>query len=161
MFLWDVPIFTDAGWIGSTIPSRFAGTGEDQAMEQGDAINVLGGTLAQCSSDPVTGFFRDGHCNTCTADQGSHTVCAVMTAEFLAYSNYVGNDLSTPRPEVADETLLAEFARTAIPSTPYAYALDITGETTIGLIEADPMAGRVLEPVLNDRDWVRLQNICS
>ena len=49
--------------------------------------------------DPVTGFFRDGHCNTCTADQGNHTVCAVMTAEFLAFSKYVGNDLSTPRPE--------------------------------------------------------------
>jgi uncharacterized protein (DUF2237 family) len=61
--------------------------------------NVLGGTLAPCSSAPVTGFFRDGHCNTCAEDTGSHTVCAVMTAEFLAYSKYVGNDLSTPRPE--------------------------------------------------------------
>ena len=68
-------------------------------MEQDDAINVLGGPLAPCSSEPITGFFRDGHCNTCFADQGSHTVCSVMTAEFLAYSKYVGNDLSTPRPE--------------------------------------------------------------
>lgn len=68
-------------------------------MEPDDAINVLGGPLAPCSSDPLTGFFRDGQCNTCLADQGSHTVCAVMTAEFLAYSKYVGNDLSTPRPE--------------------------------------------------------------
>ena len=68
-------------------------------MEPDDSINVLGGTLALCSSNPVTGFFRDGHCNTCDADQGSHTVCAIMTAEFLAYSKYVGNDLSTPRPE--------------------------------------------------------------
>jgi uncharacterized protein (DUF2237 family) len=68
-------------------------------MEPDDSINVLGGKLLLCSSDPVTGFFRDGHCNTCEADQGSHTVCAVMTAEFLAYSKYVGNDLSTPRPE--------------------------------------------------------------
>lgn len=68
-------------------------------MEKDDSINVLGGTLTPCSSDPLTGFFRDGHCNTCTADQGSHTVCAVMTDEFLAYSKYVGNDLSTPRPE--------------------------------------------------------------
>ena len=63
-------------------------------------VNVLGGTLAPCSSKPMTGFFRDGHCNTCGADVGSHTVCAVMTAEFLAFSKYVGNDLSTPRPEV-------------------------------------------------------------
>jgi uncharacterized protein (DUF2237 family) len=62
-------------------------------------INVLGGVLEGCSQEPLTGFFRDGHCNTCEADQGSHTVCAVMTEEFLAFSKYVGNDLSTPRPE--------------------------------------------------------------
>ena len=62
-------------------------------------VNVLGTTLELCGNDPVTGYFRDGHCNTCAADEGSHTVCAVMTAEFLAYSKYVGNDLSTPRPE--------------------------------------------------------------
>ena len=55
--------------------------------------------LAPCSLNPLTGFFRTGLCSTCDADQGSHTVCAVMTAEFLAYSKYVGNDLSTPRPE--------------------------------------------------------------
>ncbi len=69
-------------------------------MEPDDSINVLGGPLGPCSSDPLTGFFRDGSCNTCAADQGSHTVCAVMTAEFLAYSKYVGNDLTTPRPEL-------------------------------------------------------------
>ena len=63
------------------------------------SINAIGGPLAPCSTTPLTGFFRDGHCNTCAQDQGSHTVCAVMTAEFLAYSKYVGNDLSTPRPE--------------------------------------------------------------
>lgn len=68
-------------------------------MEQDDSINVLGGPLEACGMDPVTGFFRDGHCNTCDADAGSHTVCAVMTAEFLAFSKYVGNDLSTARPE--------------------------------------------------------------
>lgn len=68
-------------------------------MEPEEAINVLDGPLKQCSADPITGFFRDGHCNTCAADQGSHTVCAVMTAEFLAYSKYVDNDLSTPVPQ--------------------------------------------------------------
>jgi len=68
-------------------------------MEKDPAINVLGGTLEPCSTDPVTGFFRDGRCNTCAADKGSHTVCAVMTEEFLALSKYLGNDLSTPRPE--------------------------------------------------------------
>jgi len=63
------------------------------------SVNVLGGTLASCSMNPVTGFFRNGACDTCDEDHGSHTVCAVMTAEFLAFSKYVGNDLSTPRPE--------------------------------------------------------------
>ena len=61
--------------------------------------NVLGGDLEGCSVDPVTGWFRDGTCRTAPGDVGSHTVCAVMTAEFLAFSKYVGNDLSTPRPE--------------------------------------------------------------
>lgn len=68
-------------------------------MEKDPSVNVLGETLAQCSTTPVTGFFRDGACNTCAEDRGSHTVCAVMTDEFLAYSKYVGNDLSSPRPE--------------------------------------------------------------
>ncbi len=68
--------------------------------------------------------------------------------------------LNEPRPEIPESELLAVFAQTAMPSTPYAYARDITGETVLGLIEADPMAGRSLEQVLPDRDWVRLQNIC-
>ncbi|CUH52957.1 DUF2237 family protein [Shimia marina] len=68
-------------------------------VQKDPSLNVLGTALTACSREPLTGFFRDGHCNTCAEDQGSHTVCAVMTAEFLAYSKYVGNDLSTPRPE--------------------------------------------------------------
>lgn len=74
-------------------------------MEKDPSLNVIDTALAMCSTNPVTGFFRDGHCNTCAADQGSHTVCAVMTAEFLAFSKYVGNDLSTPRPEFGFEGL--------------------------------------------------------
>ena len=65
-----------------------------------DAKNVLGGELIPCSLDPVTGFFRNGCCETGPHDLGLHTVCAVMTAEFLAFSKYLGNDLSTPRPEL-------------------------------------------------------------
>ena len=68
-------------------------------MQKDDSINVRGTELVICGTDPVTGFFRDGFCNTCDADQGSHTVCAIMTDEFLAFSKYVGNDLSTPRPQ--------------------------------------------------------------
>jgi uncharacterized protein (DUF2237 family) len=61
--------------------------------------NVLGGDLEPCGVDPVTGFYRDGSCSTGTDDVGSHTVCAVMTAEFLEHQRAVGNDLVTPRPE--------------------------------------------------------------
>ncbi|WP_323007455.1 DUF2237 domain-containing protein [Pseudorhodobacter sp.] len=63
------------------------------------SINVLGGALEGCSRAPITGFFRNGCCDTGPEDRGRHTVCAVMTAEFLALSKYLGNDLSTPRPE--------------------------------------------------------------
>ena len=63
------------------------------------ATNVLGGRLALCSSDPLTGWQRDGCCNTNAQDRGSHTVCAVVTEEFLSFSKAAGNDLSTPRPE--------------------------------------------------------------
>ena len=61
--------------------------------------NVLGGKLDACSLDPMTGFFRNGCCDTSAQDVGSHTVCCVTTAEFLDYSRRVGNDLSTPFPE--------------------------------------------------------------
>ena len=63
------------------------------------ARNVLGGELAACSTSPVTGFFRDGCCNTGPGDFGLHLVCAVMSEEFLVFTKAVGNDLSTPRPD--------------------------------------------------------------
>lgn len=65
-------------------------------MEQS---NVFGEPLEVCSLDPVTGFYRDGYTNTGPDDLGSHTVCAVVTEEFLEHQKSVGNDLSTPRPE--------------------------------------------------------------
>ncbi|WP_430422647.1 DUF2237 family protein [Phenylobacterium sp.] len=70
-----------------------------------DARNVLGEELVPCSLDPVTGFFRNGCCETGPHDVGMHTVCAVMTAEFLSYSKSVGNDLSTPRPDLGFDGL--------------------------------------------------------
>jgi len=73
----------DAGYGGRKRPSR----------------NVLGGVLENCSLKPMTGFFRNGCCDTSAEDVGSHTVCVVMTAEFLAFSKSRGNDLSTPMPE--------------------------------------------------------------
>jgi uncharacterized protein (DUF2237 family) len=62
-------------------------------------LNVLGGELQSCCTDPMTGFFRDGYCSASQQDPGSHTVCIVATDEFLAYSKSVGNDLSTPMPQ--------------------------------------------------------------
>lgn len=73
------------------IPEEFGRAGSQR--------NVLGGPLGTCSERPLTGFFRDGCCNTSDDDAGRHTVCAAMTAEFLAFSKAAGNDLSTPRPE--------------------------------------------------------------
>ena len=64
------------------------------------AQNVRGGALAPCSEDPLTGFYRNGCCDTGDEDTGMHTVCAVMTDAFLVYSKLAGNDLSTPRPEL-------------------------------------------------------------
>lgn len=67
-------------------------------MQKDPPVNVFGDPIEPCSFTPLTGFFRDGACNTCIEDAGSHTVCALMTAEFLAFSKYLGNDLTTPNP---------------------------------------------------------------
>ncbi len=61
--------------------------------------NVLGGPLEECGVEPLTGFYRDGCCSTGPEDRGSHTICAVMTEEFLEHQASIGNDLSTPMPE--------------------------------------------------------------
>jgi uncharacterized protein (DUF2237 family) len=68
-------------------------------MQQDEEINVLGEPLHSCSEEPLTGFYRDGKCNTCDEDLGSHTVCIQASKKFLEYSRFKGNDLSTPVPE--------------------------------------------------------------
>ena len=95
---------------------------------------------------------------------GATTAFRLLTTGELTPENvdaYTEQVLSEPRPTLPDDDLLEVFAQAALPSTPYAYAMDVTGETVLGLIEADPMAGRPLQQVLPDRDWVRLQNICG
>lgn len=64
------------------------------------SMNVFGEPLESCSYDPETGFFRNGHCDTCAEDVGSHTVCVLMSEEFLRYSKEQGNDLTTAQPEL-------------------------------------------------------------
>lgn len=68
-------------------------------MEMDEAVNVLGEPLVACGEDPVAGFFRDGYCNTCDEDTGSHTVCIEASEKFLQFSRFRGNDLTTPVPE--------------------------------------------------------------
>ena len=68
-------------------------------IRKDESINIFGEPLQPCSTKPLTGFFRDGCCNTCREDYGSHTVCIEVTKEFLEYSRFAGNDLSTPIPE--------------------------------------------------------------
>jgi uncharacterized protein len=84
--------------IGVNCTKARIGHGKESMMME-PSVNVLGGMLETCSTEPMTGFFRSGCCDTGPMDRGLHTVCAVMTAEFLALSKYLGNDLSTPRPE--------------------------------------------------------------
>ena len=72
-----------------------------------ESINVFGEELLSCGGDPVTGFFRDNTCNTCSQDVGSHTVCIEASDEFLAFSKHQGNDLSTPLPEYGFEGIKA------------------------------------------------------
>jgi len=71
------------------------------------AINVLGTPLQVCSTEPMTGYFRDGCCHTDATDRGSHVICAEVTDEFLTFSRQRGNDLSTPRPEYRFPGLVA------------------------------------------------------
>ena len=83
------------------ISTASASTGQAYSggVERYPDRNVVGGELLPCSAEPVTGFYRDSCCATGPEDVGSHTVCAVMTDAFLAFSQKAGNDLSTPRPE--------------------------------------------------------------
>ena len=107
------------------------------------ATNVLGGTLEPCSTDPLTGWKRDGCCDTDAADRGMHVVCAVVTAEFLAFSREAGNDLSTPRPDYQfpglvpgdrwclcaarwEEARRAGFAPGVVLASTHARALEVT-----------------------------------
>lgn len=72
-------------------------------MPMDDSVNVLGEPLDICGEKPLTGFYRDGKCNTCDEDVGSHTVCIEASTEFLEYSRFKGNDLSTPAPQFGFE----------------------------------------------------------
>ena len=117
--------------------------------------NVLGGPLLACSYAPLTGFFRDGCCATGPEDVGSHTVCAIVTEEFLAFSRRAGNDLSTPQPGLgfpglqpgdrwcvcAARWLEAHEAGCAPP-----VLLAATHERALEVIEIDTLLAYAIEP---------------
>ena len=110
------------------------------------SINVLGSDLQPCSTQPMTGFFRNGWCDTGPMDQGLHTVCAVMTAEFLALSKYLGNDLSTPRPEYGFQGLkpgdqwclcASRFLQAHEEGAAPKVRLAATHQATLGIVQLD------------------------
>ena len=117
--------------------------------------NVIGGSLLECSAEPLTGFFRDGCCATGPEDVGSHTVCTIVTEQFLSFSRQVGNDLSTPQPQFgfpglrpgdrwcvcAARWLEAHESGCAPP-----VLLAATHERALELIEIDTLLAYAIEP---------------
>lgn len=120
------------------------------------AKNVLGNTLECCCTSPMTGFYRDGHCQTGPHDTGSHTVCAKVTAEFLAFSKRNGNDLSTPRPEYNFPGLKAgdkwcvcvsRWEEAFIAGVAPPVVLSATHERALDLVGLDELKSRALDLV--------------
>lgn len=119
------------------------------------AGHLLAVRAAAAVGDPVLPLLRHA---------GPWATLRLLTTGTLppgAVAGYAEALLRAPPPAVADEALLAAFAAAEVPSSPYAYAIDPTGETTLALIEADPLAGQGARPLLPDADWIRLQDICS
>jgi uncharacterized protein (DUF2237 family) len=110
--------------------------------------NVLGGELLPCGTDPMTGFYRDGCCRTGPEDVGSHTICAVVTAEFLEHQRGIGNDLVTPRPAYDFPGLTPgdrwcvtalNWARAYQDGVPAPVVLEATHEAVLQLVPLDAL----------------------
>ena len=117
--------------------------------------NVLGGVLVACSREPLTGFFRDGCCRTGPADAGVHTVCAVMTKEFLEFTVKAGNDLVTPQPQWGFPGLLAgdrwclcaaRWLEAAEAGTPPPVVLEATHEKTLEIVPLELLKKHAVMP---------------
>ena len=114
------------------------------------ALNILGSELQPCSMDPVTGFFRDGCCNTGSGDVGVHTVCVVVTEEFLEFSRDRGNDLSTPQPQLGFPGLKAGD-RWCLCAARWQEALE-AGKAPYVVLESTNMASL---------EWVSMDDLCA
>ena len=114
------------------------------------ARNILGGELQPCSIDPLTGFFRDGCCNTGSGDVGVHTVCVVVNQEFLEFSKSRGNDLMTPHPQLGFEGL-KPGDRWCLCAARWQEALE-AGQAPDVILEATHMASL---------EWVTMDDLCA
>jgi uncharacterized protein (DUF2237 family) len=122
-------------------------------MPRSSQRNILGQPLETCSEQPVTGFFRTGCCETDANDLGSHTVCAQMTAEFLAFSTSRGNDLSTPRPgfvglKPGDRWCMcaARWQEALVAGVAPPVILAATHEAVTEIVERDSLMAHALDP---------------
>ena len=120
------------------------------------AFNILGGALAPCSYAPLTGFFRDGCCNTADDDSGSHVVCVKVDADFLAFSATRGNDLSTPRPEHRFRGLVPgdrwclcalRWREAFVAGAAPAVVLEATHERALDIVPLEWLQAHALHPV--------------
>ena len=149
-------------------------TGVKTSLSLPGGIILLNKSLVEDFEDPsvVAGFILAERARTNALDPLEELLSAggptasfrlLTTGEVIApiLDRYAETILVAPRPKIPNEAVLAAFAEVGISSTAYAYAIDVTGETVLGLIEADPLAGKIAEPVLRDRDWVMLQTICG
>ncbi|MCE9631814.1 MAG: DUF2237 domain-containing protein [Planctomycetia bacterium] len=125
------------------------------ASRQPPERNVLGGVLVACSRDPLTGFFRDGCCRTGEGDVGVHTVCAVMTADFLAFTVKAGNDLVTPHPQWGFPGLVAgdrwclcaaRWLEAAEAGRAPPVVLEATHEMTLSIVSLDLLKRHAAHP---------------
>ncbi len=116
--------------------------------------NVLGEDLEPCGLDPLTGFFRDGCCNTGPQDLGSHTICAVVTAEFLEHQRSIGNDLGTPRPEYGFPGLVpgdrwcvtaVNWARAALDGVAAPVVLAATNRAVLDIVPLSALAQHAVD----------------
>jgi len=120
-----------------------------------DERNVLGGELAPCGHEPTTGYLRDGRCRDVDGDAGEHTLCAVVTAEFLRYSRDRGNDLITPRPEFDFPGLtpgdrwclcVGRWLEAAEAGVAPPVVLEATNESVLRSVDADRLRDREFDP---------------
>ncbi len=149
-------------------------SGPDTAVYLPGGLIVMNRDLVEDTEDPAVvaghiiaaaGQLRDRDPLAALLEaSGIGTTFALLTTgeiEGDVLRSYAEALFADPPPRPADDTLLDLFAAAQLPSTPYAYAIDVTGEETLGLIEADPMQGRTVAPILTDAEWISLQGICG